>query len=95
MLNVYLGGLDGEDTGCSSRDLGSIPGVKKIPWRRAWPPTPVFVPRESHGWRSLVGCSPWLSKESETVEQLTLLLLEVLMEIASGMDCLKIFDEQQ
>ena len=46
-------------------------------------------------WRSLVGCSPWLSKEPETVEQLTLLLLEVLMGIASGMDCLKIFDEQQ
>ena len=42
-----------------------------------------------------VGCSPWVSKESETVEQLSLLLLEVLMGIASGMDCLKIIDEQQ
>ena len=42
-----------------------------------------------------MGCSPWVSKESETVEQLSLVLLEVLMGIASGMDCLKIVDEQQ
>ena len=42
-----------------------------------------------------MGCSPRLSRESETVEQLTLLLLEVLMGIASGIDCLKVVDEQQ
>ena len=29
--------------------------VRKIPWRRAWQPTPVFLPGESHGQRSLVG----------------------------------------
>ena len=34
------------------------PWVEKIPWRRAWQPTPVFLPRESHGQRSLVGYSP-------------------------------------
>ena len=28
-------------------------------WRRKWQPTPVFLPGESHGWRSVVGCSPW------------------------------------
>ena len=28
-------------------------------WRRKWQPTPVFLPGKSHGWRSLVGCSPW------------------------------------
>ena len=38
------------------RDVGSIPG--KIPWRRAWQPTPVFLPGESHGQRSLAGYSP-------------------------------------
>ena len=32
--------------------------VRKIPWRRAWKPTPVFLPGESHGQRSLVGYSP-------------------------------------
>ena len=29
------------------------------PWRRKWQPTPVFLPGESHGWRNLVGYSPW------------------------------------
>ena len=34
------------------------PRVRKIPWRREWQPTPVFFPGESHGQRSLAGCSP-------------------------------------
>ena len=34
------------------------PWVGKIPWRRDWQPTPVFLPGESHGHRSLAGCSP-------------------------------------
>ena len=34
------------------------PWVWKIPWRRKWQPTPVFLPRESHGQRSLAGYSP-------------------------------------
>ena len=44
------------------------PWVGKVPWRRAWQPTPVFLPRESHGQRSLVGYSPWGCKESDTTE---------------------------
>ena len=35
------------------------------PWRREWQPTPVFLPREFHGQRSLVGYSPWGHKESD------------------------------
>jgi len=46
--------------------------VGKIPWRRAWLPTPVFLPGKSHGQRSLAGYSPWGRKELDTVEQLTL-----------------------
>ena len=42
--------------------------VRKIPWRRAWQPTPVFLPGESYGQRSLVGYSPWGRKESDTTE---------------------------
>ena len=38
---------------------GLIPGSGKIPWRRAWQPTPVFLSGESHGQRSLAGYSPW------------------------------------
>ena len=45
------------------RDTGSIPEVRKIPWRRVWQLTPIFVPGEFHGQRSLVGYSPWGSKE--------------------------------
>ena len=44
------------------------PWVGKIPWRRAWQPTPVFFPGESHGWKSVVGYSPWGSEESDTTE---------------------------
>ena len=44
------------------------PWVRKIPWRRAWQPTPVFLPGESHGQRSLVGYSPWGHKELDTTE---------------------------
>ena len=38
--------------------------------RRQWHPTPVLLPGKSHGWRSLVGFSPWGCKESDTTEQL-------------------------
>ena len=46
------------------------PWVGKISWRRKWQPTPVFLPGESHGWRSLIGYSPWGHKESDTTERL-------------------------
>ena len=39
------------------RELGSIPGSGGFPWRRGWPPTPVFLPGESNGQRSLAGYS--------------------------------------
>ena len=37
-------------------------------WRRKWQPTPVFLPGESQGWRSLVGCHLWGCTESDTTE---------------------------
>ena len=46
--------------------------VRNIPWRREWLPTPVFLPGEFHGQRSLVGYSARGCKESDTTEQLTL-----------------------
>ena len=39
-------------------------------WRRQWHPTPALLPGKSHGWRSLVGCSPWGREESDTTERL-------------------------
>ena len=57
------------------RRPGFDPWVGKVPWRREWQPTPVFLPRESHGQRSLAGYySPWGCKELDTTEQLTLSL---------------------
>ena len=44
--------------------------MRKIPWRRKWQPTPVFLPGESHGQRSLVGYSPRGHKELDTTERL-------------------------
>jgi len=44
--------------------------LSSLTWRRQWHPTPVLLPGRSHGRRSLVGCSPWGRKESDTIERL-------------------------
>ena len=44
------------------------PWVGRIPWRRKWKPTPVFLPGKFHGQRSLVGYSPWDHRESDTTK---------------------------
>ena len=41
----------------------------KTPWRRAWQPTPAFLPEESHRQRSLAGYSPWGHEELDTTER--------------------------
>ena len=50
-----LGGSDGKESACKEGDPGFTPRVGKIPWRRQWLFTPAFLPRESHGQRSLMG----------------------------------------
>ena len=57
----FLGGASGKEPTCQCRRhkrCGFDPWVGKIPWRGAWQPTPVFLPGECHGQRSLVGYSP-------------------------------------
>ena len=54
------------------RRPGFSPWVGKILWRRSWQPTPVFLPGEFHGQRSLEGYSARGHKELDTIEQLTL-----------------------
>ena len=49
---------------------GFNPWVRKIPWRREWQSTPVFLPGKSHGQRRLAGCSPGGRKELDMTEQL-------------------------
>ena len=62
LKTVYTMGFPGVTCGkkppTNAGDAGSIPRSGKIPWRRAWQPTPVFLPGECHGQRSLVGYSP-------------------------------------
>ena len=53
------------------RDAGLILR-SKIPWRRVWQPTPVFLPGEFHGQRSVADYSPWGRKELDVTEQLML-----------------------
>ena len=51
----------GKESACNARDAGDedlILGLGRSPWRRAWQPTSIFLPGESHGQRSLVCYSP-------------------------------------
>ena len=63
-LSGFPGGSDGKEYACKAGDLGAIPWVGKIPWMRAWQPTPEFLPGESHRQRSLAG----RCKESDMTE---------------------------
>ena len=48
--------------------------VRKVPWRREWLLTPVFLPGESHEQKSLAGYSPWSRKELDITEQIEVML---------------------
>ena len=54
----FPGGSDGKESACNAGDPGSIPESGQILWRREWQHTPVFLPGESHGQRSLAGYGP-------------------------------------
>ena len=67
----FPGGTSGKEPTCQCRRHKRHrfdPWVGKIPWRRAWQPTPVFLPGESHGQRRMVGYSSWAHKESDTLK---------------------------
>ena len=55
---------------CNAGDMPYNPWVGKIIWKRKWQPTPVFLPGESHGQRSLAAYSPWGCKESNVTGRL-------------------------
>ena len=69
---AFPGGSVKNPAFCGAGDLGSIPGLREIPWRREWQPTPVFLPGGFHGQRSLAGYSAWGLNKSDTTEPLTL-----------------------
>ena len=51
--------LSGKEFSCQCRRCGFNPQIRKIPWRRKWQPTAVFLHGKSHGQRILEGYSPW------------------------------------
>ena len=64
----HLRWLSGKESACQCRRLRFDPWVRKIPWRRKWQPTPVFLPGKRHGQWSLEGYSPWGRKELDATE---------------------------
>ena len=64
----FPGGSDSKRICLQHRRIRFDPWVGKIPWRRAWQPTPLFLPGEFRGQRSLKGHSPWGRKEPDTTE---------------------------
>ena len=66
-FRLLLCGSSGKESTCNVGDLGSIPGLGRIPWRKERLPTTAFWPGEFHGLYS-----PWGCKESDTTEQLSL-----------------------
>ena len=65
------GGASGKELACQCRRHKRFrfdPWVGKIPWRREWQSTSVFLPGKFHGQRSLAGYSPWGHEESDMTE---------------------------
>ena len=75
------GGSDSKESACSAGDLGLIPGSGRSSGEGNGLPTPVFLPGEVQGQKSLAGHSPWSHKESDTTEQLTLSLYNIYIYI--------------
>ena len=67
----FPGGSDGKESAWQCGRAGFDPWVGKIPWKGEWLPSPVFLPAEFNGQRSLAGSNLWGCKESNTTEQLT------------------------
>ena len=73
-LNRLPWWLSGKEPVCQCWSTRFNLWVGKSPWRRKWQPTPVFLPGEFHGQKSLVCYSPWGRKEPDATERLTLSL---------------------
>ena len=67
LKDPYSFGSDGKASACNAGDLGLIPGSGRSPGEGNGNPLQL-LPGKSHGWRSLIGYSPWGCKESDTTE---------------------------
>ena len=73
------------------QETGFDPWLRKIPQRKKWQLTPIFLPGEVHGQRSLVGFSPWGRKELDTTEQLAHIYHSQIFYIEYRFDFLNLF----
>ena len=71
-LEVFPSGSDGKESACQCRRPRFQPCFGKIPWRRAWQRTPVFLPGESRGQRSLAGYSLGVTQSRTRLKQLSM-----------------------
>ena len=76
LISGFPHSLVGKESACNAGGLGLIPGLGRFPWRRKWQPTPVFLPGEFHGQRSLAGYSPWGRKSRTRLSDETTATLE-------------------
>ena len=91
----FPGGSDGKESASNCRRPRFDPWVRKLPWRREWLPTPVFLPEEFHGERSLAGHSLRDHKGSNMAEPLTLSLLSWWFCLSFwGLTSLLLFSQQ-
>ena len=79
LFYIYPVWLSGKESARQYRRIGFNPCIQKIPRRREWQPTPVFLPGEFHGQRSLAVYRSWDHKESDTTEQLTLHFMGLIL----------------
>ena len=63
--------VSGKESAYQFRRWGFNPWIRKISWRKKWQPTPVVLPGEFLGERSLAGCSPWGCQELDMTERLS------------------------
>ena len=83
MLNFWWGlprWLSGRESASQCRRWGFDSWVRKIPWRRKWQPSAVFLAGKSDGQRRLVGYSPWCCKELDITEHACTCLISRMWE---------------
>ena len=89
---------DGKESVCNAGDPGSVPRLGRFPWRREWLPTPVLLPGESYGQRSLAGYSQsmgsqrvrhdWvINTHTQNLREVSLLHSKCLFGLKPGLEC--------
>ena len=82
-----MGVSSGKELACQCRRCKRCrfdPWFRKVPWRRAWQPTQIFLPRESHGLWGLAGYNPYGLRESDMAEVNVLILSVIFFELLIG-----------